>query len=244
MLTAGMPRKKGMDRRDLLKTNGYILKSILEAYSKYCPKALLGIITNPIDCLIPFCAAYLTHLNSFDSRKLFGVTSLDRVRAKYLSSSPITVIGGHGSDTMIPLFSQNPQLIGKEKELSQALSECGSEVIALKAGSGSATLSMAYAAAGFIKNCLRALEGEMVVETAYIYQDEADSAFFSRPFVMSRQGVHCLIPWGEVSRDEKNMIEEVRKILLQDAKNGMELAVELIVDSRRAQGEFEKTLAS
>ena len=85
----------------------------------------------------------------------------------------IPVIGGHAGITILPLLSQaTPRLAlpaERAKALTERIQDAGTEVVKAKAGTGSATLSMAYAAARFAESCLRAMAGEPgVYEYTYV----------------------------------------------------------------------------
>lgn len=108
VLTAGIPRKPGMSRDDLIKTNAGIIKEVTEQVMRYSPDAILIIVSNPLDVMT--YTAYLT--SNKDPRKVFGMAGiLDASRYKAfiadaLCTSPRDVsallLGGHG-DTMVPL---------------------------------------------------------------------------------------------------------------------------------------------
>lgn len=105
------------------------------------------------------------------------------------------VIGGHSGVTIIPLISQtNPSVSFPEdklKALTTRIQEAGTEVVKAKAGTGSATLSMAYAGARFGLSVLRALNGEQgIVECTYVKSDVCDTEYFSTPCLL---GVSIII---------------------------------------------------
>lgn len=78
-----MPRKPGMTREDLFNTNASIVASLVDACAKICPKAILLIISNPVNSLVPLASEVLKKHGVYDPRKLLGVTTLDVVRARY-----------------------------------------------------------------------------------------------------------------------------------------------------------------
>ena len=95
------------------------------------------------------------------------------------------VIGGHSGNTILPLLSQttprNSLPMEKVKALTHRIQNAGTEVVEAKAGTGSATLSMAAAAHRFAESCLRALNGESgVVECAYVENTEVRSKQLER----------------------------------------------------------------
>lgn len=122
-VTSGMTL---VHRNDLIKYNANIVGSLVEPCSEICPKALIMIASNPVNALVPFAAEILKKHGTFDARRLFGVTTLDVVRAETFLAGmlgtiselgagvEVAVIGGHSAETMVPLFSQ----IEMAKELS------------------------------------------------------------------------------------------------------------------------------
>ena len=108
IVTSGLPRKPGMSRDDLIKTNAIIVKEVCEKAVKYSPNAIFIIVSNPLD-VMTYAALKATKL---DSKKVIGMAGiLDTARfsmfvAEALNVSPRTVntllLGGHG-DTMVPL---------------------------------------------------------------------------------------------------------------------------------------------
>jgi malate dehydrogenase len=127
VITSGLPRKPGMSRDDLISTNAGIVKSVTENIIKHSPKAIIIIVSNPLD-VMTYCA-YLTA--KIDSKRVFGMAGiLDTARyraflAEALNCSPkdiqAVLMGGHG-DTMVPLPRYTTvggipvtELISKEK---------------------------------------------------------------------------------------------------------------------------------
>merc|ERR1719316_1171588 len=112
LVPAGVPRKPGQDRKDLLNINCDIAKGTVEACAKYCPNAVLGLIVNPVNSVVP-AMCELWKKAGLDPRKIIGISTLDVVRAnkfvQELTGRPATipVIGGHAGKTILPLFSQD-----------------------------------------------------------------------------------------------------------------------------------------
>nr|CAD7587543.1 unnamed protein product [Timema genevievae] len=197
-IVAGVPRKPGMSRDDLFSVNANIIRDVFCGIAKHCPKALVSIVTNPVNSLVPLAAEIMDIHGVFDPCKLFGVTTLDVVRANTFIAelkglNPLDVncpcIGGHAGATIIPVISQccprveftEPQL----KELIKKVQEAGTEVVKAKEGKGSATLSTAFATARLTFAMCRGLRGEKgVVECSYVRSDVTDAKFFSTPLVL------------------------------------------------------------
>lgn len=95
--------------------------------------------------------------------------------------------------TILPVLSAIPQLSlpeDKAKALTVRIQDAGTEVVQAKAGAGSATLSMAYAAARFGEAALKALSGESVVEFAYVESSVVPGLpFFSSPVRLGPNGI-------------------------------------------------------
>ncbi|MBU1011641.1 MAG: malate dehydrogenase [Bacteroidetes bacterium] len=108
VITSGIPRKPGMTRDDLIKTNASIVKDVTEKVVKYSPEAIIIVVSNPLDVMT--YAAYLAA--NKPSNKVFGMAGiLDTGRyrafiAEALNVSPKDILslslGGHG-DSMVPL---------------------------------------------------------------------------------------------------------------------------------------------
>merc|ERR1712232_1398839 len=151
LIPAGMPRKPGMTRDDLFKVNADIAKGLVEACAKYCPDAVLALIVNPVNSIVP-AMAELYKKKGLDPLRIVGITTLDIVRAnKFVAEltgkNPnfirVPVVGGHAGVTILPLFSQDKtaKTIDAEKiaDLDKRVQDAGTEVVNAKAGKGSAT---------------------------------------------------------------------------------------------------------
>merc|ERR1719329_1643318 len=180
LIPAGMPRKPGQTRDDLFKINADIAKSLVSACAKFCPEAVLLMIVNPVNSIVPaMCELYKKKW--LDPKKIVGVTTLDIVRAnkfvgEITDKNPnfinIPVIGGHAGTTILPVFSQDKAAatIDKDKipDLDKKVQDAGTEVVEAKNGKGSATLSMGYAGARLGRSILAGLAGRRRVECAYV----------------------------------------------------------------------------
>merc|ERR1712211_221922 len=95
--------------------NADIAKGLVEACAKYCPQAVLALIVNPVNSIVP-AMAELYKKKGLDPMKIVGVTTLDCVRAnKFVGDMTgknpnyirVPVIGGHAGTTILPVFSQD-----------------------------------------------------------------------------------------------------------------------------------------
>ncbi|UCG14978.1 MAG: malate dehydrogenase [Deltaproteobacteria bacterium] len=150
ILTAGIPRKPGMSRDDLLNTNTNIVKTVTEQIVKHSPEAFLIIVSNPLDAMV-----YVAHkVSGFPTNRVMGMAGvLDSARFRTFIAMELGVsvkdiqafvLGGHG-DSMVPLPRYTtvsgipiPDLISQERidALVDRTRKGGGEIVSLlKTGS-------------------------------------------------------------------------------------------------------------
>ena len=235
LISAGVARKPGMDRSDLFNVNAGIVKNLVQQIAEICPKACIGIITNPVNTTVAIAAEVLKKAGVYDKNKLFGVTTLDIIRSntfvaelkgKQPTEVEVPVIGGHSGVTILPLLSQIPGVSFTEQEvadLTKRIQNAGTEVVEAKAGGGSATLSMGQAAARFGLSLVRALQGEKgVVECAYVEGDGEHARFFSQPLLLGKNGIEERKSIGTLSAFEQHAMEGMLDTLKKDITLGEE----------------------
>ena len=232
LISAGVARKPGMDRSDLFNINAGIIRNLVEKVATTCPKACIGIITNPVNTTVAIAAEVLKKAGIYDKRKLFGITTLDVLRSETfvaelknlnVSRTSVPVIGGHSGVTILPLLSQVQYTTWAEDEvkaLTKRIQNAGTEVVEAKAGGGSATLSMAQAAARFARALVKGLNGETVVECAYVEGDGKYARFFAQPVRLGKEGVEELLPIGPLSAFEQRALENMLPTLRADIELG------------------------
>lgn len=233
LISAGVARKPGMDRSDLFNVNAGIVRNLVEKIAKTCPKALIGIITNPVNTTVAIAAEVLKKAGVYDKNRLFGVTTLDIIRsntfvAELKGKKPqeleVPVIGGHSGVTILPLLSQIPGVSFSDAEidsLTKRIQNAGTEVVEAKAGGGSATLSMGQAAARFGLSLVRAIQGESnVVECTYTEGDGKYARFFAQPVVLGKNGVEKRLDIGSLSAYEEKALNGMLDVLKADIALG------------------------
>jgi len=239
VIPAGVPRKPGMTRDDLFNTNASIVQTLVEGCAKFCPNALLAIISNPVNSTVPIAAEVMKKHGVYDPRKLCGVTTLDVCRANtFVAASQgwdpdtdmkkdVTVIGGHAGITILPLFSQVDGMVVSDDEreaLTKRTQFGGDEVVAAKAGAGSATLSMAYAGYLFTENVLKAMKGEEVIQCAYVESDLTDAPYFASPCKFGPDGMEKVLGYGELSSYEQGWLDKLLPDLKKQIQKGIDFA--------------------
>jgi malate dehydrogenase len=225
IVTAGIPRKPGMSRDDLIATNAKVIDTVGKNIKKYCPKAFVIVITNPLDVMV-----YVMQSSSgLPANRVVGMAGvLDSSRFRHflaqefkVSVEDVTafVLGGHG-DTMVPMVRYStvagiplPDLIKmgwttKEKidAIVQRTRDGGAEIVnLLKTGSAFyAPASSAIAMAeSFLKDkrrvlpCAAMLNGEYGVKGLYV----------GVPVIIGANGVERVVEI-DLNKAEKAMFDK------------------------------------
>lgn len=150
IITSGLPRKPGMSRDDLLRTNADIVASVTEQVMRYSPNPIIIVVSNPLDAM---CHVALNKSGLSRERVIGMAGVLDSARMRYFIAEALNVsvenvtafvLGGHG-DTMVPLPRYStvagipiPDLLPKEKisEIVERTRNGGAEIVnLLKTGS-------------------------------------------------------------------------------------------------------------
>ena len=218
IVTAGVARKPGMSRDDLLGINCKIMKDVSENIAKYAPNAFVIVITNPLDAMVTLCK----RLTGFPKNKVVGQAGvLDSSRYRTFIANELNVsvrnvtamvLGGHGDD-MVPVRSYcqvggQPvdQLIPAKRleEIEQRTRQAGGEIVALlKTGSAfyspaSAAIQMAEAYLFDKKQilpCAAYLEGEYGINGVY----------FGVPVVIGAGGIEKVVELKLNDKEKQEM---------------------------------------
>lgn len=228
VITAGLARKPGMTRDDLLKKNAEIITGIVENIAKQSPNAILIIVTNPLDVM--------THLakkvSGFPSERVLGMAGiLDSARYRYFISEALEdvsphqvhamVLGGHG-DTMVPLPRYSTvngipieQLLPKDKieAINDRTRKGGAEIVGLLK-TGSAYYAPSASAVEMVKSIL---QNEKKILPCCVYLDGQfglKDVYCGVPAKLSSKGLEEVVEI-ELTDDEKaelhNSAEHVRE---------------------------------
>ncbi|KAG5037411.1 hypothetical protein JHK86_018251 [Glycine max] len=115
IIPAGVPHKHGLTKDDLFNINVGIVKTLCEAIAKCCPKAIVNVLSNPVNSTVLITAEVFKRVGTYDPKRLLGVTMLDVVRANMFVAEvlgvdlryvDVPIIGGHVGITILPLLSQ------------------------------------------------------------------------------------------------------------------------------------------
>ncbi len=227
IVTAGLPRKPGMSRTDLLKANADIIRGIAQAIKEHAPKAFVIVITNPLDVM-----TYLLHrITGFPRERVMGMAGvLDSTRFRSFLAKEIgvsiediqaMVLGGHG-DTMVPLVRYSTvggipieKFIAKERlaEIVQRTRDGGAEIVKLLQ-TGSAFYAPAASAVQMAESILRDKKRLLPVAAHLNGEYGFRDLFLGVPAILGSRGLEKIVEL-ELTADEKAALaksaEEVRK---------------------------------
>ena len=234
IITAGIPRKPGMSRDDLLETNLKIIKQVGDGIKKTSPNAFVICITNPLDVIVMALQKY----SGLPTNKVIGMAGiLDSSRFKYFLSQELKVpvrsieslvLGGHG-DTMVPMpnytkINGKPlyQLIQKEKldKIIDRTRKGGAEIGKLlqKASAFYApATSGVEMAESYIKNLKKTLPCAAFLNGEYGFKD----LYAGVPVVIGKNGVEKIVELKLNSEEKKNFdisIKAVEELFLSAKK--------------------------
>lgn len=229
IITAGIARKPGMSRSDLINTNTGIVKGVAEQVVKYSPNAIILVVTNPLDVMV-----YVAwKASGFPKNRVIGLSgALDAARLKAFIAMELKVsvedvhamvIGGH-ADEMVPLPRYCsvagiplPQLLKKERidAVMERTKKAGGEIVGLlKTGSAfyapsSAVIEMAEA---IIRDKKRIIPSAAWCEGKY----GVNGIFVGVPVKIGSKGVEDIIEI-ELNKEEKaqfdNSVAAIRKLI-------------------------------
>jgi len=222
VITAGIPRKPGMSRDDLLNTNAKIVASVTENVVKFSPNCILIIVSNPLDAM---CQVALK-TSGFPKHRVIGMAGvLDSARMRWfiaealdvsMESVHAMVLGGHG-DTMVPMprFStvngiSITELLPKEKieAINQRTRDGGAEIVKLLK-TGSAYYAPSAAAAEMVEAILK--DKRKILPCAALLEGEygVEGVFVGVPCKLGARGIESII--------QLNLTVEERAALLKSA---------------------------
>lgn len=231
IITAGIPRKPGMDREDLLATNLDIIKDVALNIKKYSPNAFVIIVSNPLDAMV----YSFYKVSEFKKNMVVGMAgALDSARFRAFIAMEVgcsvqdvtcMVLGGHG-DTMVPITRLGTiggvpiESLIKPDRLEQIVDRtrfAGGEIVKLF-GNGSAFYAPAQSAIEMAESYLR--DKKRVIPCASLCEGEfgIDGYFIGVPSMIGKKGVERILEF-ELRDDEKtalkNTLEAVKKTVAE-----------------------------
>ncbi len=234
VITAGIARKPGMSREDLLNTNSNIMKEVVENVRKYASNSIVIVVSNPLDVMTYLAYKILKNYgwNRFNVMGMAGV--LDSARFKYFISEKLgvsldninaLVLGSHG-DTMVPVLTHTTisgipieKMLKKEelKELVERTRNGGAEIVSLLK-TGSAYYAPAASTLEMIKSIIfdkkQILPVSVYCEGEYGYDD----LVIGLPVVLGSKGIEKVveIDLSDFEKEELNKSAQKIKQLCQE----------------------------
>ena len=230
IVTAGIPRKPGMSRDDLLATNLKVMKAVGEGIAKHAPDAFVICITNPLDAMV----WALREFSGLDHKKVVGMAGvLDSARFRHflaeefdVSVEDVTafVLGGHG-DTMVPVAQYStvagipvPDLIkmgwSSQEKIDAIIARTrsgGGEIVKLL-GNGSAFYAPATSAIMMAESYLKDKKRVLPAAAHLTGQYGVDGLYVGVPIVIGANGVERIV---EIELDD-------------EAKQGFQVSVDAV----------------
>lgn len=224
IVTAGIPRKPGMSRDDLIGINTGIINTVGENIKKYAPEAFVIVITNPLDVMVEV----MQRATGFDPKKVVGMAGvLDSARFRHfladefkVSVEDVTafVLGGHG-DTMVPLTRYStvagiplPDLVkmgwttqDKIDAIVDRTRKGGGEIVALLK-TGSAYYAPASSAIAMAESYLKDKKRVLPCAAKLTGQYGIDGLYIGVPVVIGKDGVEKIVEI-ELNDDEQAMFD-------------------------------------
>ncbi len=219
IMTAGLPRKPGMDRSDLLEVNGKIVNTVADYVRDLSPEARVIVVSNPLDTMVWLMAARL----GFEKRRVVGMAGvLDSARMAHFLADQLggggqdircMVLGGHG-DSMVPMPELStvngvaaPALVASEDldAIHQRTREGGAEIVNLLK-TGSAFYAPAAGAVAMAKSILRD-EHRLLPCAAWLEgQYGFEGLYMGVPCVLGSRGVERVVEL-ELGEAEQALLE-------------------------------------
>lgn len=220
IITAGIPRKPGMSREDLINTNKNIVATVTRQVVEKSPKAFLIIVSNPLDAM---CYVALK-VSGFPARRVMGMAGiLDTARYRCFIAMELKVaveeiqamvLGGHGDD-MVPVVSATnvsgvplTSLLSKKRldDLVERTRKGGGEIVALLK-TGSAFYAPAAAAVQMAEAILKD-QKRLVPVSAYLTgQYGLNDLFFGVPVILGAGGIEKIVTM-KLTREEEAMLQK------------------------------------
>lgn len=229
VITAGIPRKPGMSRDDLVNTNAKIMKSVTKEVVKYSPNSIIVVLSNPVDAM-----TYTVYKESgFPKNRVIGQAGvLDTTRFRTFIAEELNlsiedisgfVLGVHG-DNMVPLVRYSyaggiplEKLISKDRleAIVERTRKGGGEIVSLL-GNGSAYYAPAAALTqmveAIVKDKRRVIPAIAYLEGEYGYND----LFLGVPTILGGNGIEGIFEL-DLTQEEKNELDQsaeaVRKVI-------------------------------
>ncbi len=231
IITAGVPRKPGQSRDDLIAINVPIIQNVADNAKKHCPEAFVIVISNPLDAMV----WEFQRRTGFDTKKVIGMAGvLDSARFNLFLAREAgcsvkdvraMVLGGHG-DTMVPILSNCTvdgvpieQFIAKDKldAIVSRTRKGGGEIVGLM---GTSAYYAPAASAIAMAEAYLNDEKRMLASASYLQGEYGYEGFF--------MGVPTIIGAGGAEKIVEIKLTDAEKTMLEESANAVKGIVEIV----------------
>lgn len=225
IVTAGLPRKPGMTREDLLSLNAKIIGDVCVNIKRFAPDSKVIIVTNPLDIMTHLAQGVL----GFPKNRVFGMAGvLDTARMRFFIAEHLEVVpkeveamvlGGHG-DLMVPVSSHTKvkgqpvnQLISSDElhKIEQRTRDGGAEIVALLK-TGSAFYAPASSVCEMVHAILRDEKKTLPVCAYLDGQYGVRGIYFGVPVCLGRDGVEAVVEIPLTESEKKQLANSSEKV--------------------------------
>ncbi|XP_069698868.1 malate dehydrogenase, mitochondrial-like [Periplaneta americana] len=241
IMAAGVPQKADMPKGYLFGKNAEIIYDLTTGCCKVCPKALIAVLTNPINSTVPMVSEVLKRNNCYDANKVFGVAAVHVVRASTFVAERmcldptgimVPVTGGNSAQTLVPVLSQTKPCFQLNSSffkedvftfLVRRIRNAALDVMNAKGRVGRASLSVAYSTARFTHSLAKGLCGQQVLECAYVSSSDIPHCPYLINLVeLGPNGIlrNCGIP--KMTSFEQALFNEALPTLVNDINLGID----------------------
>jgi malate dehydrogenase len=225
VITAGLPRKPGMTREDLISKNAGIVRSISEKVKAHAPSAIVIVVTNPLDVMTYLALKVIGSARN----KVFGMAGvLDGSRMAYLiaeelkvkRSSVVTMVLGSHGDTMVPVLSRTmvggkpvAALLPKERldKIVKRTCDRGAEIVSLL-GTGSAFYSPSAATLKMINAIINDTKETLTVSAFLDGEYGLEDICIGVPCAIGRGGMEKVIETGLLKEEKETFLKSANAI--------------------------------
>ncbi|KAK1121937.1 hypothetical protein K0M31_009787 [Melipona bicolor] len=240
MVVADETSKEKSNEHGVLKSNADVLSDLLPSVIKFSPQAMVAVVMNPINSLIPLALEMYKKAGIYEHNRLFGVINRYSLRANTFAAERIgiepectmvPIIGGGCCKTCIPLFSQakpSSKLSQIEiRRLTHAVRTSDEEMSKASEDKEKPYLATSFAAARFCVSLCKAIRHERnVVESAYVRSCVIpELTYFATPLELGPAGIQKYLGIPSLTNYECELLSSVVPFLKKDIKLGEALAL-------------------
>ncbi|CAF4855178.1 unnamed protein product [Pieris macdunnoughi] len=231
----GVSLNPGLTESEWFNKNANFIKMISEKVSKQSPLPFFGIVTEPLNTLVPMASEIMRNHGDYNPKKLFGITTVDALRAQTIYAAEnnlnpidcvVPVICGHSNKTIVPLTSQaQPKCTMEDKKIHEYVNKVRKveSAISNTKPKWSPSLSVAYGALVFTRNILEALDGRQATVNALVENNDFGTSFFAGLVDVTENGFGEMKRYTNITNHECLLLERSIELLRKDVSMGKKI---------------------